>query len=184
MTLLSNQFLLPTQMMSDPRFFDTLIYLCRHSKDGAWGFIVNKPSRFMTVGGLLAEMGIDGGQAAMNLPAMEGGVMRPEAGFILHTGLPEFFSSFAVSENICLTTSKDVLSHLAPVPQFSRYLLLMGFCSWRAGQLESEIASGDWLACPANSEILFHQDHAKKLPLAYHLLGINPELLAPTMGYA
>lgn len=184
MPILSHHFLIPTAQMSDPRFFEALIYICRHSDDGAWGFIVNRPSKAVTVGGLLGEMGIDGGQTAMSLPAMEGGVVRPEAGFILHTGLPKFYSSFAVSENICLTTSKDILSHLAPVSQFTHYLLLMGFCGWHKGQLEAEIENGDWLTCPASSDILFHANHAQKLDKAYQALGVNPDLLAPTMGRA
>lgn len=184
MSILSHHFLIPTAQMSDPRFFNTLIYICRHSNEGAWGFIVNKPSQIMTVGGLLAEMEIDGGQTAMSLPAMEGGVVRPEAGFILHTGLPEFHSSFAVSENICLTTSKDILPYLAPVSQFTHYLLLMGFCGWRAGQLETEIKAGDWLVCPASIDILFYTNPDDKLPKAYQTLGINPDALAPTVGHA
>lgn len=180
----ANHFLLPTAQMGDPRFFDALIYICRYGKEGAWGFIVNEPSAFMTVGGLLAEMEIDGGHEAMNIPAMKGGVLRPEAGFILHTGLPEFESSFAIGENICLTTSRDILSRLAPVSQFSHYLLLMGFCSWRAGQLEKEISAGDWLTCPARADILFHKDHTKKIELAYESMGISAELLSPIIGQA
>lgn len=180
----ANQFLLPTAQMDDPRFFDALIYICRHGKDGAWGFVVNQPSSFMSVGGLLAEMNIDGGHKAMTIPAMNGGVVRPEAGFILHTGLPEFDASFAVGENVCLTTSRDILPHLAPTPKFSHFLLLMGFCSWRPGQLEKEIGMGDWLTCPAKANILFHQDHSQKMALAYQQLGVDAEFLSPVIGQA
>lgn len=170
--------------MNDERFFDSLIYICRHGKDGAWGFIVNQPSTVMTVGGLLHDMHLDGGAAAMKMPAMNGGVLRPEAGFILHTGLPEYDMSFAISENVCLTTSRDILPHLAPVSKFSHFLLLMGFCSWTRGQLEQEIAHGDWLVCPAHSRILFHHDHSQKLTLAYQSIGLNQDHFAPIIGNA
>lgn len=183
-SLLSHHFLLPTAQMQDERFFDALIYICRHSKEGAWGFIVNQPSSFMTVGGLLSEMKLDGGADAMKIPAMKGGVVRLEAGFILHTGLPNYDVSFAISENICLTTSRDILPDLAPIPKFSHFLVLMGFCSWRSGQLEQEIHNGDWLACPAAADILFHKDNNKKLELAYQRLGLNPDFFTPTIGSA
>lgn len=184
MTTLSNQFLLPTAQMNDPRFFDALILVCRHSSDGAWGFIVNQPNPSMSVGGLLAEMDIDAGRDAMFMPSMRGGVLRGEAGFVLHTGLPEFESSYAVGENICLTTSKDILASLAPVPKLTHFLLLMGFCSWQKGQLEKEITAGDWLTCPAKSDILFHLNHDKKLALAYESLGLCPNKLSPIIGQA
>lgn len=182
--MLSHHFLLPTERLSDPRFFEALIYICRHSQDGAWGFVVNQPSTHMTVGSLLAEMRIDGGAAAMKIPAMKGGVMRLEAGFVLHTGLPEFYSSLALSENICLTTSKDVLSCLAPVPKVRDYMVLMGFCAWHSGQLEQEISAGDWLVCAASEEILFEKDHSKKLAKCHEKLGLNPNPLAPVVGTA
>lgn len=181
---LVHHFLIPSTHMNDPRFFDSVLYICRHSSEGAWGFIINQPSSSMSVGGLLGEMHIDAGAAAMKIPAMNGGVIRPEAGFVLHTGLPKFQSSFAISENVCLTTSRDILPHLAPTAQFAHYLLMMGFCSWGAGQLEQELQAGDWLSCPADSAILFHTPAHEKLALVHDKLGLGEHHLAPIIGQA
>lgn len=74
---LINHFLLPTDNMQDPRFFGALVYICRYSQDGAWGFIVNEPAGGMSVGGLLGELRIDGGSRAMMISAMNGGFLRP-----------------------------------------------------------------------------------------------------------
>lgn len=184
MNLLSHHFLIPTEQMSDPRFFDALIYMCRHNEEGAWGFVVNKPNKLISVGALLREMDIDGGAESMKTPTLNGGVLRTDAGFILHTGLPKYSSSFAISENICLTTSKDILLDLAPVCQFTHYLVLMGFCNWGKNQLEQEINQGNWLVAPAFVDVLFHPKHDQKLPLAYDKLGINRHFFAPTIGSA
>lgn len=184
MSSLSHHFLIPTAQMHDKRFFDALIYICRHNQDGAWGFIVNQPSTVMTVGGLLNDMGFDGGAKAMKIPAMMGGVVRLEAGFILHSGLPNYMTSFAISENVCLTTSRDILPDLAPTPKFSQFLVLMGFCSWAQGQLEKEIAHGDWLTCPADTTILFHDDPSQKLGLVYDKLGLNQNQFFGKIGTA
>ncbi|MDO5650671.1 MAG: YqgE/AlgH family protein [Moraxella sp.] len=178
---LAHHFLLATSSLGDSRFDKALIYLCRHNTDGAWGFVVNQPLP-VSVGGLLGEMDIDAGAAAMRIPALNGGPLRTEAGFIIHTGLPEYSSSFAVSENICLTTSKDVLPAIAK-GALSHYLMCMGFCSWQKGQLPAEIARGDWLVCPADIGILFGE-HRDKLAKAYDKLGIHPDLLAPIVGKA
>ena len=177
----AHQFLLPTERMTDGRFFDALVYICRHDNNGTWGFVVNQPLP-VSVGGLLSEMGIDAGAAAMRTSALYGGPMRPEAGFIIHTGLPTFHSSFAVSENICLTTSKDVLPVIAK-GALSHYLMCMGYCNWKKDQLAQEVANGDWLTCPADVAILFG-DISQKLAMAYAKLGVNPDLLSPIIGQA
>ncbi len=184
MQTLTHHFLLPTEAMQDARFFDCVLYICRHTKDGAWGFIINKPSDELSVGMLLTQANIDAGKQAMDTPAMVGGVLRTEAGFILHTGLPDFQSSYAIGENLCLTTSRDILPRLAPNSQFAHFLLLMGFCHWEKGQLEAEVLAGSWLSLPASSEIIFHHDNAEKMPLIYATMGISPSLFTPTIGQA
>lgn len=180
---LAHHFLLPTPQMRDERFFDSLIYLCRDNAEGTWGFVVNKPSQSTSVGGLLTDLRLDA-KDTMKIPAMNAGPVRPEAGFVLHTGLPQFRSSFALSENLSLTTSQDILPHLANPHSLSHYLLCMGFCNWSKGQLAQEIQAGSWLSCPASLEILFHDDHAQKLALAYRTLGINPNKLSGRIGLA
>ncbi len=180
---LINHFLLPTDNMQDPRFFGALVYICRYSQDGAWGFIVNEPLAGMSVGGLLGELRIDGGSRAMMISAMNGGFLRPEAGFVLHTGLPNYDSSFAIGENISLTTSRDILPLLMG-EAVSHFLLVMGFCSWKKGQLEDEIKRGDWLTCPADAGILFHPDNSQKLALAYKKLGLSEHHASLGVGFA
>ena len=46
---------------------------------------------------------------------LQGGPLRPEAGFVLHTGQPTWHSSIAVGENVCITTSKDILDAIARI---------------------------------------------------------------------
>lgn len=178
---LINHFLIPTTKMNDANFYQSLIYICRHNKDGAWGFVVNEPLPALTVGGLLSELHIDGGAKAMTMDAMKGGVLRPEAGFVLHTGMPTFDSSFMVGENICLTTSRDILPFLRG-DSISHFMLLMGFCSWSSNQLEQEIQSGDWLSCQANAGILFYNKPQDKLRLVYEQLGLSNKGIA--VGFA
>lgn len=181
MTNLVNHFLIASPDMDDDRFKDALVYLCRYSEHETWGFIINKPLP-VSVGGLLGEMHIDAGAKAMQVPAFNGGPMRPEVGFILHTGLPSFHSSYPISDNVCLTTSKDVLNAIVK-GTLSHYLMCMGFAVWQQGQLEQEIMRGDWLVCPADVGIIFG-DHATKLDKAYQKLGIDPDRFNPMLGSA
>lgn len=181
---LTHHFLLPTDQMGDERFADSLIYVCRHHDDGAWGFVVNRPSSSISVGGLLMDAKVDAGAVAMQTPALDSGPVRAEAGFVLHTGMPAYQSSFALSENVCLTTSRDILTDLTNPAKISHYLLCMGFCSWRRGQLEQEISDGSWLVAPAKIDVLFHSDHSQKLNLALSSLGVNPSQFVASVGRA
>lgn len=169
--------------MSDERFFDALIYICRHTPDGAWGFIVNQPLNAGSVGAVLQEMDLPSSQANMNVPAMHGGFVRPEAGFVLHTGLPEFNASFVIGENVCLTTSRDILGRISQ-DALGHYLLCMGFCQWHQGQLDKEIGQGDWLICPCDLMILFGADFDDRLTLARQKIGIDPDRYADQIGHA
>lgn len=169
--------------MPDERFFDTLIYVCRHNADGAWGFIINMPLISASVGGLLHEMDLPASQKAMNTPAMHGGFIRPEAGFVLHTGLPDFTSSFLVGENVCVTTSKDILTTISR-DELPHFMLCMGFCSWGRGQLDKEVGEYDWLICPSDLQILFGVDNKDKLGLAYQKLGIDKQKFTIHTGFA
>ena len=180
---LTHHFLLPSPTMDDERFFEALIYVCRHTTQGAWGFIINQPLKVGSVGAILNELDLPSSQKAMNTPAMHGGFVRPEAGFVLHTGLPDFSSSFVIGENVCLTTSKDILQRLS-ADDLPHYLLCMGFCAWQSGQLEQELGQGDWLICPSDLKILFAMDFADRLPLTYQKLGINLDKYTNQIGRA
>ena len=41
---LKHHFLIAMPHMADPRFVNTLIYLCDHNEDGAMGLVINQPS--------------------------------------------------------------------------------------------------------------------------------------------
>jgi putative transcriptional regulator len=69
---------------------------------------------------------------------LQGGPLRPEAGFVLHTGQPTWHSSIAVGENLCITTSKDILDAIAHNEGVGRYQIALGYASWK-NQLEEEI---------------------------------------------
>ncbi|MDO4699799.1 MAG: YqgE/AlgH family protein [Moraxella sp.] len=169
---LSHHLLIASEQMPDERFVGALIYLCRHTPDGAWGLMVNQPLSAVSVGSLLGELELPSSQKAMSTPAMCGGFVKPEAGFVLHTGLPNFSSSQLIGENVCLTTSKDILRRIS-ADELPHFLLCMGFCHWTRGQLEEEIKQQDWLVCPATSHIVFCPDNEQKTALAYQKIGID-----------
>jgi len=102
-------------------------------------------------------------------PVFFGGPVQPDRGFVLHAPLCEWQSSLTVTDEIALTTSKDVLIAVSDGKGPERMLVTLGYAGWGSGQLEEEIASNGWLTVPCNTEILFSMPAEKRYDAAMAL---------------
>lgn len=187
---LDGHFLLAMPGMADDRFARSVIYVCAHSEEGAMGLIINQPQQ-LSFPDLLVQLGMLEEEEAIRLPAAtreivirHGGPMDRSRGFVLHSGDYMVESSMAVTEEVCLTATVDILRALSNGTGPSRALMALGYSGWGAGQLESEIVQNGWLTCPASADILFGADidHAYDHVLAS--LGIDPVFLSSDAGHA
>jgi putative transcriptional regulator len=89
-----------------------------------------------------------------------------------------------VSDEIVLTTSKDVLEAVAHGAGPSRILVSLGCSGWSAGQLEQEIAHNGWLTVRADPHIVFDLPIEERFSAAMRLLGIDPAMLTGEAGHA
>ena len=182
---LTHHFLIAAPELSDPRFERTLIYICRHDNQGALGLAVNRPIENSSVGKLLEDLDMEVTNAqVMEDMALDGGPMYPEIGFVLHTGQPQWASSFAISENVCITTSQDILKRIAAGQGIGHYHLCLGHASWGKKQLDNELNNGDWLICPADLTLLFDTPFEERWQGAAAKIGINFDYLSSDIGHA
>jgi putative transcriptional regulator len=185
---LANHFLIAMPSMLDPVFGGTVVYLCEHNSNGALGVIINKPTD-MTMEVLFDRIELQL-EIAPHLPPVDkypvmfGGPVQVERGFVLHTPGAEFSSMMRVSEEIALTTSKDVLEAVAAGGGPKRMLVSLGCAGWSAGQLEQEIVRNGWLTVPADPEIVFNMPIEERFAAAMKLLGIDPMMLTGQAGHA
>jgi putative transcriptional regulator len=183
---LANHFLIAMPTMLDPIFGGAVVYMCEHKQDGALGVIINKPTDMMMA--TLFEridlsLDIDAGQMA-DKPVMFGGPVQVERGFVLHAPFGDFSSMIKVSEDIILTTSKDVLETVASSGGPPHLLVTLGCAGWGAGQLEEEITRNGWLTVPADPVIIFDMPVEERFAAALKLLGIDPMMLTGEAGHA
>jgi putative transcriptional regulator len=89
-----------------------------------------------------------------------------------------------VTDEIALTTSKDVLEAVASGHGPQRLLVTLGCAGWSAGQLEDEIARNGWLTVRADPAIIFDLPIEERFSAAMHLLGFDPMMLAGDAGHA
>lgn len=179
---LAHRCLIAPPHMDDESFTNTVIYLARHDKDGAQGIILNRPSN-VQIKELLNDLDIDADHVLPHA-VLHGGPIRPEAGFVLHTGQPTWYSSIAVGENVCITTSKDILDAIAHNEGVDNYQVALGYASWAKNQLEQEISRGDWLVCDADMDLIFNLPYDARWNAAYEKIGINRGWLSHEIGHA
>lgn len=181
---LSNQLLIAMPGMADPNFNSTVTLVCEHNAEGALGIVINRPLN-LNLGGLLEQLSLtQADQSLANSPVLDGGPVGRERGFVLHTPRGEFESSVAVSPDIQLTLSRDVLDAMAAGSGPNKSLVALGYAGWEAGQLELEMLQNTWLNVPASPEIVFDVPFTDRWTVAAEILGINISQISPHAGHA
>ena len=181
---LTNQLLIAMPGMLDPNFSTTVTLVCEHNDDGALGIVINRPTT-LKLGGLFEQLSVDDADpgTAAN-PVLSGGPVGTERGFVLHGSKHTYENTLAVSDNICLTLSRDVIDAMATGDGPEQTLVAIGYAGWEAGQLEEEMLANSWLSVPATPEIVFDTPFADRWDSAARTLGIDIACMTPDAGHA
>ncbi len=181
---LKNQYLLATPSIKDPLFASSLVYVCEHNEEGCMGVVINHLSD-QTLQTLFQSLEIECPHPHIQqLPVFIGGPVNLQQGFVLHTAEAEWERTLKVSDEISLTSSKDILQDIAQDNGPAQFLVMLGFSGWSGGQLEEELQHNSWLTAPSSLEITFHPDIDHKWQMAFDTLGFDLDTLSPTTGNA
>lgn len=181
---LTDHFLIAMPGIGDPRFQHTVTYLCEHNENGAMGLVVNRPLE-MRLGDVLQHMDIFVElEDINNARVYQGGPVQPERGFVLHRPANEWESTLHVTDDISVTTSRDVLDAMAHGQGPHSSLIALGYAGWQAGQLEQELLDNAWLSGPADRTILFDTEPEQRWQAAAQLLGVDVDRLSLDAGHA
>lgn len=182
---LENQFLIAMPTLNDSYFNRSLTYICEHNEEGAMGLVVNQPTH-MNLKQLLEQADKEAiivDEKAEQI-VLAGGPVNQERGFILHSPQSGWSSSLALTDEIMVTTSKDILGAIGNEKGPEEALITLGYAGWTAGQLEQEIQDNAWLTVEADTDILFHTPIHQRWQAAVHKLGVDVWQLAPDSGHA
>jgi len=152
---LAGQFLIASPSMGDPRFRRTVILMVKHSKAGALGIAINRPVGEETLAHLLEGLGENGAGVEGSVRLFAGGPVQPEIGFVVHTDDYRRRQTIAVSENLAVTSGREILVDIGHKRGPEKALVAFGYAGWRPGQLENELAQDAWLTMPADPELVF-----------------------------
>src|SRR3990167_11519999 len=150
---LTHHFLVAIPTLADFNFAKSVVYIYSHTKEGALGMIINKPSQ-INLGNLFEHLGITTTKEKLtDLPVFMGGPIRQDNGFILYGREP---ASPTEEMGVTVSASKELLQKIATTENPRHFLIILGHSGWGPNQLEQEIARNDWLAVPFNAQILFN----------------------------
>lgn len=185
MESLENQLLIAMPSLKDPYFNKTVTYICEHNDEGAMGLIINLPVN-ITLNELLVQLeeNSDANFPELEQQVLTGGPVNTDRGFVLHSTQSGWSSSLALSEDIMITTSKDILLALGSDKSPEKFMVTLGYAGWGPGQLEKEIQENSWLTTPADDEILFDTPIEQRWQKATEKLGINLAHLSTDVGHA
>lgn len=178
---LAPAFLLSMPQLMDPNFERTVVLLCKHDEEGAFGLVVNRPS-------------MTSGRVAVNLdPPFEtdraiqvwmGGPVEPQRSWML-VGKPledDPEGGMTIMDGLYLSTSPELLRQtLEPDPP-ARVHLVVGYSGWGPGQLDAELAASAWLLSDVDPDLVFGVDPLEMWETAIRRLGAEPGALAGQMS--
>lgn len=181
---LSNHFLIAMPTLQDPNFFHGVTLICEHSDQGAMGIMINRPLD-VSLSEILAQMDIHSDIAEVNeRPIYLGGPVQNERGFIIHQPIGDWDNMLQVSEDIAVTSSRDMLEAIAAGRGPEHCLVALGYAGWGPGQLEQEIMDNAWISTPADSHIIFETPVEQCWQAAAESAGIDLSRLSSDIGHA
>jgi putative transcriptional regulator len=183
----SSRSLAPTLLLSmpqmlDPNFSRTVVLLCKHSEDGAFGLVVNRP--LVTTGRIVVELDPPV-STDRELQVWVGGPVEPQRSWILVGGEPEsqdVLRGMPIADRLYLSTSPDLLRRLLEPAPPPRARLVVGYSGWGPGQLEAELNASAWLMSDVDSDLIFDTPAEHMWETAIRHLGADPATLQMSRG--
>jgi putative transcriptional regulator len=168
----------PTLLISmpqlvDPNFAKTVVLLCEHGTEGAFGLVLNRPTDTSAAEAvqLTPPPETDSGIALWF-----GGPVEPQRGWILLGDEPADAEAVEVVDGLFLTSSPAVLRRLIESGE-ARARILTGYAGWAPGQLDQELAASAWLTSEVELDIIFDTPATSMWETVIRRLGADPALL-------
>jgi putative transcriptional regulator len=146
---LAGQLLLASPSLLDPNFQRTVVLVGVHNDDGAMGVVLNRPSE-VTVGEAAPQLEQAVGPFER---VFVGGPVQPNAIVVLAEFEDPDPAGLLVLGQIGFPTAAADLDELSVTT--SRGRVFAGYAGWGGGQLDAELAAGDWIAQAALPEDVF-----------------------------
>ena len=163
---LSGHLLVAAAKLNDPNFSRTVVLLVEHDQGGALGLVLNRP------GAESLDRVWDeslNGPCPADVVVMNGG---PLEGPLLALHANSVMTERDIVPGVFLAMRKDLVVTLVR-DNHAPLLVFAGYSGWGAGQLDAEVAAGDWRIAPATSDLVFGDQHSLWQRATTHVADTN-----------
>lgn len=174
--------LLSMPQLADPNFRRTVVLLCKHSDEGAFGLVVNRP--VVTAGRVVVNLDPPV-STDRELQVWIGGPVNPEQSWMLvgrEAEQRELFGGMEIVDGLFLSTSPVLLRGLLESDPPPNVRLIVGYAGWGPGQLEAELHESAWLLSDVDCRLLFDTPPEQMWEQAIRRLGADPAALHVSRG--
>jgi len=170
---LKGQLLLDGGKLRGSFFHRTVVLICQHDPEGAFGLVLNRKSENAVGEAIVANLP----EPLKQQPLYLGGPVQPNGLSYLHTDV--FIPDANVMLNLGLGHSLDELVELGESFSPTRQIrVFAGYAGWSPGQLDSEMKRDAWLTHPGSIELVFNSDPATLWQLIMREKGWQQRLIA------
>lgn len=158
-TLSKGTFLIANPYLNDPNFLKTVVLICEHNDDGAFGLILNRASNVNLSQIFQGDPDAD----RLDKKIFFGGPVDTCKLFCLHGKHDnDSHKCESVCNGVYLGSSQECLEDLlVGNNEPAGFRLYLGCACWSKGQLDDELGMNAWIVGPANSNLVFYPNPDK-----------------------
>ena len=160
-TSLAGQLLIASPELRQPAFDHAVILLAKHTRDGAFGIVINRPGKMLPIADLLTAFGADTSGVNGDIQVFIGGPVDPGIGFVLHSSEYQTSDTLDIDGRVALTIAPDVLRDIGLGKGPRKSLATFGYAGWAPAQFDNELTHGVWINMPEDPLLVFDEDRAK-----------------------
>lgn len=174
---LKGRLLLDNGKLGGTFFHRTVLLICEHDAEGAFGLVLNRNTGSNVGEALVAALP----DTLKNQPLFLGGPVQPQALSYLHS--EAYLPEANVMQNLSVGHSLDELQELGESYDEKRKIkVFAGYAGWSSGQLDDEMRRNTWLTHPASLDLIFFPEPERlwqhilmQMGWEYRLLAESPE---------
>lgn len=138
----------------DPNFMHSVVLMCRHDANGAFGLVTNQRTEF-SIGQLFPEHPV---LCELEHPVHLGGPVDHQSLQVVHRLPDELEGGEPIDDDLWFGAELESLARLLaaePERALANVRLFLGYSGWGAGQLDGELSGGSWVPAPLDVELVF-----------------------------
>lgn len=144
-------FLVAGPRLPDPRFAHTVILLLEYGETGALGLVINRPTQLSLHDALVNPLPKSAGHVVFS-----GGPVEHQRLIALLRSPAAVEGAEHVFGDVYASGSMDTLRRMLERDEHAADVhTYVGYAGWSPGQLDAEIARGDWIVTPADATSIF-----------------------------